>query len=105
MESAFVRGKMFKTLTNKYLDWKNNVGKWISDCIEDHGIPMFRTKYDANIDGVVVTGVCYGGENRVGSVHFVNVPKEDLIIIEETTGEWRVFKKKYGGVKEWGQMM
>ena len=88
--------EVMKPRTNTYLDWKSNVGKWIEACNQDHGVPMFRTRYDVNIDGVVVTGVCYGGENKVGSVHFVNVPREDLIIIENTTGEWRIFKKKYG---------
>jgi len=99
MVSASDLYDILKPRTSRYLDWKNNVGKWINECLDDHGIPMFRTKYDANIDGVVVTGVCYGEAKEVPSVHFVNVPKDDLIIIEETTGEWRIFKKKYGESK------
>lgn len=76
------------------VEWKQNVAKWIVDCLEDHGVPMFRMSHIG--DQPAVTGVCWGGLNRVTSVHFVDVPKDDIETIVSTTGEWRIFLKKYG---------
>ena len=76
------------------VDFKKNVAKWIVDCIADTGVPMFRTTI---VDGKpTLMGVCWGGHNYVGSVKFENVPEEDLELAESTTGEWRIFLKKYG---------
>jgi len=76
------------------VEWKGNVAKWIVDCLEDHGVPMFRVSHYGG--DIAVTGVCWGGLNRVTSVKFVDVPKEDLDTIVNTTGEWHIFLKKYG---------
>lgn len=76
------------------VDWRENVAKWIVDCIEDRGVPMFRM---TELDGeVTVMGVCWGGLNRVGSVKFTNVPEEDKTIVRNSVGEWRIFLRKYG---------
>lgn len=76
------------------VSWKENVAKWIVDCLEDRGVPMFRlSHYDGEL---AVTGVCWGGKNRVTSVKFVGVPEEDMQIITNVTGEWHIFLKKYG---------
>ena len=74
--------------------WKDNVAKWIVDCLEDRGVPMFRISHFAG--DLAVTGVCWGGLNKVTSVKFIDVPKEDIDVIINTTGEWHVFLKKYG---------
>jgi len=80
------------------MDWKN-VAKWITACLEDRGVPMFRPTL-LTADEPAVLGICWGGYNRVSSVRFINVPKEDINTIIAMTGEWKVFLNKYGTPEE-----
>ena len=78
------------------MDWKN-VADWITACLDDRGVPMFRLSYDPMHNKPAAVGVCWGGYNKVSSVRFINIPEEDLRTIELMTGEWRLFLEKYGG--------
>mgnify|MGYP000144318727 CR=1 FL=1 len=80
--------------------WKN-VTKFILACRRDEGIPMFKTRFAGQrFIGNGVLAICWGGHDKVGSVLFTNVPKEDLELIEESIGDWRKLLRKYGTPEE-----
>lgn len=85
-------------------EWtKENVTRFIMQCIDSDGIPMFKTRYARapfRVDGKrAVMAICYGGkeEGVFGpySRVFVNVPEEDLKLIREKVGEWIALLEKY----------
>jgi len=71
---------------------------FILSCRADEGYPMFKTTFHKeHVWGKNnVLAVCWGGHNRVNSIIFTDVPKEDLDLIEKNVGDWKILLKKYG---------
>lgn len=75
------------------------VVSFIEECRGDGGIPQFRATiggkpFQVNGENAVL-GVCWGGWRRGGhSVLFLGVPEEDLSLIMEVKGEWKLLLEK-----------
>jgi hypothetical protein len=77
------------------------VVKFIKECIDAKGLPVFRTRYAGNrfeVEGkpaVVVS--CFGGikEKEPQTRVFYNVPEKDIELMERFTGDWVYFLSKY----------
>jgi len=77
------------------------VVKFIKECIDAKGLPVFRTRYAGKrfeVDGKpAVVASCFGGikEKEPQSRVFYNVPEKDIILMERFTGDWTYFLGKY----------
>jgi hypothetical protein len=77
------------------------VVKFIKECIDAKGLPVFRTRYAGKrfeVDGKpAVVASCFGGikEKEPQSRVFYNVPEKDIILMERYTGDWVYFISKY----------
>jgi len=77
--------------------WSDDTVKvFIKGCLSDGGVPMFKNRYAGEnfiVDGKpAVLGICYGGKGRwKDSQWFLDVPEEDIDVIEGMTGEWKEF--------------
>jgi len=99
--SELIRLGMEKKAGILSIDFKRNIADFIKGCREDKGIPMFRTRFAGQPivtpEGErAVLGVCWGGEDKMPSFWFKNVPKEDIELIDRYTGDWRHLWLKYG---------
>ncbi len=84
---------------------KDYVIKFILDCREDGGIPMFRTKYAGipiEYAGTrAVIGICWGGRgNAPDSILLYDVPKDVVKELEREKGDWKYLLMKYGDLQE-----
>jgi hypothetical protein len=77
------------------------VVKFIKECIDAKGLPVFRTRYAGKrfeVDGKpAVVASCFGGikEKEPQSRVFYNVPERDIILMERYTGDWAYFISRY----------
>ena len=90
-----------KKASSQALDWKTNIADYIVACRADKGLPFFKTRYAGQplmtADGRrVVLGICFGGEGTIEHRWFVNVPKEDIELMEAAYGDWKSLIHKYG---------
>ena len=81
-----------------------SVTRFIVACLRAEGVPMFKTKFAGRpyrIEGKPsVVAVCYGGGwGEPFSRVFVGVPPEELKLIKERVGEWRILLEKYAPEK------
>jgi len=90
----FIRKILIRAARRRSVPWEQ-VAKHITECREDEGIPMFRTRYLGPLDGHVLM-VCYGGIGRKPGVWFKGVPPEDIRLMESKGGEWLDLLDKYG---------
>ena len=83
---------------------RDNLVRFILGCRRDKGLPIFKTKFAGfqfEVDNKpAVMAVCWAGQDMWGSQMFVDVPKEDIKLIEEGTGDWRRLIEKYGTPEE-----
>jgi len=83
---------------------KDNVVNYILACRADEGLPIFKTRFGGlplESDGKkAVMAICWGGHELVSSKAFVDVPEEDLKLIEESVSDWRKLIEKYGTEEE-----
>lgn len=78
----------------------SKVVEFIEACRSRGGVPLFKTAYGGTEfrderGRPVVLAVCWGANGQVPSIKFTDVPEEDLSLIKETVGEWRLFLVKY----------
>jgi hypothetical protein len=77
------------------------VVKFIKECIDAKGLPVFRTRYAGKrfeVDGKpAVIASCFGGikEKEPQTRVFYNVPEKDIMLMERFTGDWVYFLGKY----------
>lgn len=77
------------------------VVKFIKECIDAKGLPVFRTRYAGNrfeVEGKpAVVASCFGGikEKEPQTRVFYNVPEKDIELMERFTGDWVYFLSKY----------
>jgi len=81
-----------------------SVVKYIIACRRDEGVPMFFTKF-AGIpfkieDKPAVMVKCWAGFGRVESIVFTDVPHEEVLLIEERIGDWRMLLERFGTPEE-----
>jgi len=87
-----------------------SVTRFIVSCLRAEGVPMFKTKFAGRpfvVEGKPsVVAVCYGGGwGEPFSRVFVGVPPEELKLIKERVGEWRILLEKYLSKEELEKLM
>ena len=99
---AYILHERFIDKAKKFaVKWNaENVRNFITGCLDDGGVPMFKDRYAGKpflVNGKrAVLGICYGGKGRFkDSQWFIDVPKKDIDLIEKETGEWREFIERY----------
>lgn len=90
--------KIIRVRGNILGSWKDDMPRWIKQCIMGGGLPMFRTRYaGARWDDNMVMAICYGDEEPpLSGGFFKDVPEEDVKKMEEAAGDWRWIVEKYG---------
>lgn len=93
-----VIGRIIKVKGHILGKWKEDMPKWIKNCIMSGGLPMFRTRYaGARWGDEMVMATCYGEEEPpISGGFFIDVPSEDIDKMEKSTGDWRWIVEKYG---------
>ena len=72
-------------------EWnKENVSKFIEECVEDNGLPQFRMMNENDI-----LAICVDKERPDNAEIFEGPPEEEKDIIEHNPFEWEYFVDKY----------
>jgi len=86
------------------VEWKpEKVVRYIEMCKKDMGVPIFLTRYAGvpfEEEGKpAIMAKCLGGFDTVGSVYFVNVPKEVWEEVDKIRRDWEHLLLKYAPKK------
>lgn len=85
-------------IPQRAIDFKTNAAKVISQCLQMHGVPMFRTTYAKQpfpMDTVLM--VCYGShDGKMKGVWLRDTPPEDMTMLAMKRDGYRLMLSKYG---------
>ncbi len=95
--ASIIKQRFDNIIAYKAIDFKSNVFRIINECLQKHGIPMFRTKYAGQpFPGNSALMVCYGShDGRMRGVWFKDIPEEDLRALESKQDGYHQILRKY----------
>jgi hypothetical protein len=92
-----IKQRFDSIIAYKAIDFKSNVVKKINECLQKHGIPMFRTRYaNQPFPGNSALMVCYAShDGRMKGVWFKDIPEEDLKVLAAKEDGYTYILRKY----------
>ena len=93
------------TLHVPIVEWnKENVVKFILQCRDQHGTPIFRTKFAGERlktyeNKPAVLGICFSGTEEEISRAFADVPSGIVDWLEYGTSDWKRILERYAPEK------
>lgn len=96
--ATFIKKAFDTVIPRKAVDFKTNVALVINQCLQMHGVPMFRTRYAKEPFPMrAVLMVCYGSHNgRMKGVWLKDTPPDDLNMLAAKKDGYRLMLGKYG---------
>lgn len=85
-------------IPQKAIDFRTNVARIINQCLQMHGVPMFRTRYAKEpFPMSAILLVCYASHNgKLKGVWLKDTPAEDIEILRSKGGGYMTMLRKYG---------
>ena len=96
-------GKIIKqvfdnVIPKKAIDFRTNVARITTQCLQMHGVPMFRTRYAKEpFPMSAILLICYASHNgKLRGVWLKGTPAEDIEILRSKGGGYMTMLRKYG---------
>lgn len=96
-------GKIIKqvfdnVIPQKAIDFRTNVARIISQCLQMHGVPMFRTRYAKEpFPMSAILLICYASHNgKLRGVWLKDTPAEDIAMLRSKGDGYMTMLRKYG---------
>lgn len=91
--------RVFDTvIPRKAIDFRTNVARIINQCLQMHGVPMFRTRYAKEsfpMNSILL--VCYASHNgKLHGVWLKDTPAEDIEMLRSKGNGYMTMLRKYG---------
>ena len=96
-------GKIIKqvfdnVIPQKAIDFRTNVARIINQCLQMHGVPMFRTRYAKEpFPMSAILLICYASHNgKLKGIWLKDTPAEDIAMLRSKGNGYMSLLMKYG---------
>ncbi len=90
-----IKKALDSVIPRKAIDFRANVARVITQCLQSNGVPMFRTRYAKEpFPGNTVLMICYMG--RLKGVWLKDTPPEDMQMLRWKADGYTLMLRKYG---------
>ena len=92
---GLIKRALDNAIPRKAIDFRTNVARVITQCLQTNGVPMFRTRYAKQpFPENTVLVVCYLG--RLKGTWLKNTPPEDMQLLRSKADGYTLMLRKYG---------
>jgi len=94
----FIKRVFDEVIPRKAIDFRTNAARIINQCLQMHGVPMFRTRYAKEpfpMNSVLL--ICYASHNgKLKGVWLRDAPVEDIELLRSKGNGYMLMLRKYG---------